>query len=398
MTDKLSPSVDVTVWWGSAVIANHRVAAGNAFTVGDSDRATFRLAHPAIPSKLHTLIEATSAGGARLHPHGEMTVRGDTIVDVGDVSRITIGPLVFVVQHRASAGVSRDKLRDVVDFFYSKVLAFALLLQFGVVAAIALTPHFPTAADEALGHATTYVTRARLNPPPDVPEAKATIRSQISRYFQKNAPAEDRKSTPKKQHSDRQDALDALAALGLNDSGGAISNVFGVGGAGAAASLHGLRGANFGEAGRGIASRFTGAGAGGAGIGIDGLSDGPDGDADVDLGTRRKEGAKIKAEIIDHDDGLSREEIQRVMVRMMSQMRYCYEKELNRDPNLEGKLQLQWVIQQNGDAAHAHVGNGLGAAVADCVGRIVQRLKFPNPRGAGVVHVSYPLVFTHAGD
>jgi hypothetical protein len=380
-THHATHAVDVTVWWGSTVIANHRVAAGNAFTVGDSDRATFRLAHPAIPSKLHALVEATD-NGARLHPHGNMLVRGDTIVGVGDVSRITLGPVVFVVQHRARATVTRPKLADVIDFFYSKVLAVALLLQFGVVTAIALTPHFPSAIDENLG------------------KGVATWRDvKISTHSKKQETSEPATLLQHQNNNHRQTALDALAALGLQGPAGAVSDASGPGGAGASVGLSGLRGASLVDVASGAMTRPTGAGTGGsAPLGIVGLSNERRNPVDTSLG-HRKDVARISAKDVIHDDGLSRDEIQRVIARAMAQMKYCYEKELDRDPALEGKLVLHWLIQTTGEVAAVNVDDAMSgvvsgvAPVAECVSRVLQRMKFPNPRGGGVVHVSYPLVF-----
>jgi hypothetical protein len=102
------------------------------------------------------------------------------------------------------------------------------------------------------------------------------------------------------------------------------------------------------------------------------------------------------------EGGLSREEIQRVIARVMSQIKYCYEKELNRDPNLEGKLQMFWVINGSGDVSTASAtqntfGSGAAKPIEGCVQRIIQRLKFPNPKGGGIVNVQFPFVFSNSG-
>jgi hypothetical protein len=186
--------------------------------------------------------------------------------------------------------------------------------------------------------------------------------------------------------------------------------VFGPGGLGSGVNnaLGGLKGASMGDAGGagGLGSRGTGAGGGGTGLGIGGLGSGTGrgsgGTGNIDLGGRGKGTTKIVPGKITYEGGLSREEIQRVISRVMSQIKYCYEKELNKDPNLEGKLVMFWVISGTGDVqttqtAQNTFGGGSGPAIDQCVSRIIQRLKFPNPKGGGIVNVTYPFVFSASG-
>jgi hypothetical protein len=205
-------------------------------------------------------------------------------------------------------------------------------------------------------------------------------------------------------------AQDALAALGLKGPEGAVSNVFGPGGLGSGVNnaLGGLSGASMGDAGGagGLGSRGTGAGGGGTGLGIGGLGSGTGrgsgGSGNVDLGGRGKGTTKIVPGKIIYEGGLSREEIQRVISRVMSQIKYCYEKELNKDPNLEGKLVMFWLISGSGDVQTASASQNTfsgpsGPPIEQCVQRIIQRLKFPTPKGGGVVNVTYPFVFSNSG-
>jgi hypothetical protein len=101
-------------------------------------------------------------------------------------------------------------------------------------------------------------------------------------------------------------------------------------------------------------------------------------------------------------EGLTREEIQRVLKRVMPQIKYCYEKELNREPTLEGKLTTAWTITKDGTVSGAQLSATTmqktgGDQVGSCVTRILGRLQFPSPRGGGQVVVTYPFVFSTAG-
>ncbi|MDP2340784.1 MAG: AgmX/PglI C-terminal domain-containing protein [Deltaproteobacteria bacterium] len=154
-----------------------------------------------------------------------------------------------------------------------------------------------------------------------------------------------------------------------------LSTLFGAGGLGSGSS-------GFGSAGLGL--RGSGRGGGGG---------------NIDLGGRGKAMSRIVPGKVIYEGGLDREEIQRVVSRSMSQIKYCYERELNRDPSLKGKLVMSWTIDGKGLVASVVVventiGAPGGAAVAACVSRITQRWTFPAPKGGGVVNITYPFVFS----
>lgn len=123
------------------------------------------------------------------------------------------------------------------------------------------------------------------------------------------------------------------------------------------------------------------------------------GNGNIELGGRGKGATRVGPGKIAYKGGLSRDEIQRVVGRVMSQAKYCYEKELVRDPTLVGKVVASWTIDATGKATHVAIAantiaGASGAAVGGCVARIVARLVFPAPRGGGEVHVTYPFVFS----
>jgi hypothetical protein len=94
-------------------------------------------------------------------------------------------------------------------------------------------------------------------------------------------------------------------------------------------------------------------------------------------------------------DGLAKEVVERIVRRHWNEIRYCYEKELSHDPNLAGKITVDFVIGPIGDVVKAETGEStLGsAAVASCVTANVQRWQFPPPAGGGIVDVHYPFLF-----
>jgi TonB family protein len=82
----------------------------------------------------------------------------------------------------------------------------------------------------------------------------------------------------------------------------------------------------------------------------------------------------------------------------MRMVQDCYERELKRDPQLAGKVEIEFTIGADGSVEDARVAqNRMGSGeVGNCiVGRIL-RWKFPKPSG-GSVTVNFPFIFTPAG-
>ena len=74
----------------------------------------------------------------------------------------------------------------------------------------------------------------------------------------------------------------------------------------------------------------------------------------------------------------------------------CYERALKRNPNLGGKLELQFTISAVGKVTGAEIGTDTlhDDEVGQCITSIVRSWRFPAPDGGGEVHFSYPFVFT----
>jgi hypothetical protein len=89
------------------------------------------------------------------------------------------------------------------------------------------------------------------------------------------------------------------------------------------------------------------------------------------------------------------EVIQRVVRQNFGRFRMCYEQGLGRNPNLEGRVAVRFVIGRDG--AVSNVANG-GSDLADhgvteCVMSSFYGISFPPPEG-GIVSVVYPLLFS----
>lgn len=175
----------------------------------------------------------------------------------------------------------------------------------------------------------------------------------------------------------------------------AMGNMFGAA-PGDAAGLGGLglRGSGSGGGGLGdtigiggIGTRGRGGGTGGYGTGVGVLG----GKKDVDIGITSSEPTVMGS--------LDKELIRKVIHANRSQIRFCYESQLNRYPKLEGKVAVKFVISASGAVATSSVAQSSvsNAELEACVAGRVRTWVFPKPKGGGVVVVTYPFIFKQSG-
>lgn len=89
---------------------------------------------------------------------------------------------------------------------------------------------------------------------------------------------------------------------------------------------------------------------------------------------------------------LAPEIIRRVVRRHMSELRYCYEQQLQSHPDLAGRLELKFVITPSGSVQSSQVTSHLSEhAVGTCAARAVRRWTFPS--SPSPVVVNYPFIF-----
>ena len=91
--------------------------------------------------------------------------------------------------------------------------------------------------------------------------------------------------------------------------------------------------------------------------------------------------------------------INNVIKRNMNQIRYCYQRELQKDPRLAGKNVVKFVIDKDGSVSSASTKSStLGNPALDaCLNGRFLRMQFPAPKGGGIVIVSYPFLFSPDG-
>jgi hypothetical protein len=112
-------------------------------------------------------------------------------------------------------------------------------------------------------------------------------------------------------------------------------------------------------------------------------------------GYKPKGAPKVRMEPTTVSGRLPPEVIQRIVRQNYGRFRMCYEQGLARNPNLEGRVAIRFVIGRDG--AVSNVSSG-GADLADsgavsCVLSAFYGLSFPQPED-GVVRVVYPIAFS----
>lgn len=183
------------------------------------------------------------------------------------------------------------------------------------------------------------------------------------------------------------DAADVLGGL----IGNQIGEAYGVGGLGLVGTGSGGGGTGEGTIGLGNLGTIGKGGGGGNGSGYGRGAGG--------LGGRRAKAPDVIPGQANVRGSLDKEIIRRIIRRHINEVKYCYEQELTKKPNLGGRIMVQFTIAASGQVIASVLQNSTmgNARVENCVVQAVRRWEFPKPLGGGIVIVSYPFVLTPAG-
>lgn len=193
---------------------------------------------------------------------------------------------------------------------------------------------------------------------------------------------------------DKQDDMGGLFGGGLNSNisnaaGGLTGNVIGSqGGTGGG----GIRG--FGPGGGGSSSGIGGIGTRGGGPGGGGYGGGAG-----YKGDKKQANLDIGGSDVVVLGAIDPSLIDKAIREHTTQIRYCYSKELNKNPKLFGKVVIKFVIGPDGSVTSSTVKESTidSVNVGTCVADRIQRITFPSPKGGGKVNVVYPFNFNAAG-
>ncbi|TVR02207.1 MAG: TonB family protein [Deltaproteobacteria bacterium] len=182
---------------------------------------------------------------------------------------------------------------------------------------------------------------------------------------------------------DTASGMDDLMAIG-QESGADLGAAFG---------SRGLAGAGVGVGGGGVAGRTA---IGGGQFGVGGQAARQEGRRVARISEREQRQVAVTPGNPEVRGQLDREIIQRVIREHRREIRACYEAELQRNENLRGRVAIEFVIAPDGSVASAQVAESSlnSREVENCVTNRMRRWRFPEPRGGGIVRVTYPFDFT----
>jgi hypothetical protein len=435
--------------WGDQMLGVQHFRDGVQVTIGEGKKNFFHVYEPevgarhvlAVSQGEHFELRVPASAGVFVTRNGDVRTKdalraegklaakgGEHVYQLGlhERAEVTLGTIAFVVRYvKPSPAVVVNTLEST-DFTWLKVASITLLAAGAFVAAMVLTPRSDAPNADDILQAQQRVAKLLVQPqkPIDMKKFKKTAEEgekakgeegKFGKEEAKQAEAEPSKpGSPivnKTKHEQDRKLVGAVGLLGaMKGLKGGASEVFGPGGLGTGINnaLGGLRsGAGQGDAQGvgGLGSRGKGAGGGGVALGMGGLGTrgdgrGVGGSGGIDLSGRGKTITKIVPGKTTVVGGLDKDVIAKIIRSHQNEIKYCYETELNKNPSLAGKVAVAFTIDPAGGVAEANVTETtLNSSSAEaCMLSRIRRWKFPEPKGGGVVAVTYPWLFSPAGE
>ncbi len=429
------------VLWGNTLLNVRHFECGVPITLGEGKGCTFSIFNDYLENGPHTLVPPDSkhrslirfqrkSGGWVYRDHEKLTLDdalasglasrdGNGIVlnlspDVGATANF--GPFSYHLRLVNPESLKRTPLIRRIDTPFSSVMTLLYMGLFLLVAWINTLPA-PEVADilddvRDRWDGRSLAALQELIEKPKIDSVKFT--SQPKSLGKEGRTGTEKSELDTTQGSSKRRLEDEAVAshagiLGAMDTGfERMDRLFGSGGLGAGLEktlgmLQGIPDMDMRGTG-GLGSRGPGSGGGGDALGIGGI------------GTRGRLGGKtnLKYGIGDSDPlkknnmlanvetgtstvigGLDKSVIARVIRKHHSQFRYCYQKELQKNPRLYGKISVQFTIGAAGSVSSSaiRVSTLKNHAVEQCVSLTMKRILFPQPKQGGVVVVTYPFIF-----
>lgn len=449
-----SKVLQVALLWGDTLINVQHFADGVPVTIGEGRTNRFHVFGPSvgdsftlatargssvvvnIPGEAGLVLSSrgvTHKSKEQLRSEGKLkasdgATRADAIeLGLHDRVQVSLENVAFIIRYvRPSAAVSFSRMEEA-DFSFFKIATISIMAAAALVAAILLTPQTEgSTSDDIFQNPSKYV-KLLVRPEKKIEIKKfkdlsglaegAKPKDDEGKFGKKEAKKDQadpsKKGSPivdaNKREEDRKKVMAAGLLGALGGAAGGASNVFGPGGLGVGINnaLGGLQGgAGLGDAHGvgGLGSRGTGPGGGGTGLGLGGLGTkgsgrGRGGYGSIDLGGRGKDTTRVVPGTTTVIGGLSKDVIAKVIKRHQNEIKFCYEQELQKTPDLSGKVAVLFTIDPTGSVSEANVSeSSMGSANAEnCMLARIRRWKFPEPQGGGVVTVTFPWIFKPTG-
>ena len=92
---------------------------------------------------------------------------------------------------------------------------------------------------------------------------------------------------------------------------------------------------------------------------------------------------------------LSKDVIGKIVRKHASEIKACYEPRLQQNPGLSGTVTVAFTIAGNGAVSESSIARDdmHDPTIEGCIRDRISTWRFPEPKGHGVVHVTYPWTF-----
>lgn len=447
--------LEVRVLWGDTILDHAHFYEPKRITIGESRKNTFSLSSEALPDDMASfpLIEAD---GERLLinftdvMNGEVVLK-DQVLSLQQIKqsakvqrtdngyqfalpaqskvRLAVGELLFEISFVPAPKRLPPAVLNQMDHHLARSMGASFLIHGILILMMLFADESQQNLDE--GFLKQDNRFAQLIVRPQEPEKKkkkqesggAKAKGKEGKMGKKNAPAVKRRAGQIKKNPDGtapidmqktakavMDKLTKKGLLGLlpgggNKAGGIIS-AKGFGGDDAN-SLGGWQGSKVGDAlgGGGLGLKGGGGGGGGfsgasAGLGRIGTYGRGGGKGGRNWGRSRLRRKRKRAVTVSTGPpaiygGLDRKIIQRIINQNRRRFKYCYERELIKNQQLQGKIHVWFQIEANGRVYKSKVSRTTmnNDRVEQCLVRRVRVMRFPAPKGGGIVVVNYPFIF-----
>ena len=425
--DESNKVPDVIMRWMGGMIGEIAIIGKRtAITIGASEKSDFVVPDEYLKDEVFPLVTTDGTSHTINIPANWELVHfvDGKRVDSGNNKAITLtlkdviviknGPIDFIIRYIHPKKAPKEDLIKSIDYRFAQWLISSVL--FVAIALFIMVVFFKdtlTTPPEDLQKSLNRFAKVVLKEAPKKVEKKelelkSISEKRIGKVIEEKRPAVKGPNIadPNRRVENRKIALKSGILGILRGSGGnpAMNSIFGAGlGAGINNALGGLHGTMMGDSGGlgGLGSRGGGGGGGVAALGGIGIGGGKSrrGHGDFNLGAGGKSEEAVSTGKLVMVGGLDKDVVARVIKRYWAQIKYCYEKELSKNPNLYGKIAVKFTISGNGSVSEAEIEQTEmnNAAVEECIIRNIKRWVFPAPKGGGIVVVRYPFIFKSAG-
>lgn len=448
---KSDGSVEIAMLFNDFVMAEELFRPPETVTIGAAPINTFPIEHDSIPGESFALVDASGGEpvlklapkmsgevyvGSERTPIREAAMRGGIPLTQDTRARVVVGDVVFFIHRSVKPAIALPVRRQALAPLYFMLLSAGLhAILLGLI--LFLPPGMGSLSLDGFGNQDRFVQILieDVEPEPE-PEPEVDEGEEEEDQEQQLEEGEEGRAGDEREEDDTNlrmavegdlDANDdielarALADEAVQDRGAlqvlnqaGPTSLFGGQANGydavmAIGSVSGTDiGASYGTRGLGAyGGGYSGGGRQLAGIGrgavaLRGRSSGQDSNLGRNIRTVRDRETRqptVSVGTPNINGQLDREIIQRVIRENRRGVVACYNQELQRDPDLEGRVVVAFVIAPSGQVAGASIRESTlnSPSVEDCVARRFRQMRFPEPRGGGTVNVNYPFTFA-AGD